>query len=135
MKIKSVGILGGGQLCQMLAEFLVENGTKVYFIDPSKAPPAKFTKSIHIQKKYTDKLALDLLIENCDVVTYEFENIPIESLDYLSKKITIFPSPYILSISQNRLNEKNNFIKCGIDTPKFISYKKNDSFQKKNSRV
>ena len=124
MKKKSVGILGGGQLCQMLAESLIKDNKIVYFIDPAPSPPAKFTKSIHIQKDYEDRSALDLLINNCDVITYEFENIPLKCLDYLDEKIQIFPSKFILSISQNRLNEKNNFIECNINTPKFIRYSK-----------
>ncbi|MEC7837841.1 MAG: 5-(carboxyamino)imidazole ribonucleotide synthase [Chloroflexota bacterium] len=124
MKKKSVGILGGGQLCQMLAESLIKDNKTVYFIDPAPSPPAKFTKSIHIQKDYEDRSALDILINNCDVITYEFENIPLKCLDYLDGKIQIFPSKFILSISQNRLNEKNNFIECNINTPKFIRYSK-----------
>jgi len=137
MKKKSVGILGGGQLCQMLAEYLVKDNKTVFFIDPSPSPPAKTTKSIHIQKDYEDTNALDLLIDNCDVITYEFENIPLKCLDYLDGKIQILPSKFILSISQNRLNEKNNFIKCNINTPKFISYSKKSDLKKelKNSKI
>ena len=58
------------------------------------------------QKDYGDKEALEFLSKNCDAITYEFENIPVESLSFLNKDISINPSPYILSISQNRLNEK-----------------------------
>ncbi len=130
MKKNCIGILGGGQLCQMLAEYLTEAGKNVYFIDPSSDPPAKHTKAIHIQKNYDDFKALDILISECDVITYEFENIPMESLDYLDKKIDIFPSKYILSISQNRLNEKSNFMKCGIKTPSFFKFDKDTNFER-----
>ena len=130
MKKNSIGILGGGQLCQMLAEYFIKNGSEVYFIDPSANPPAKFTKAVHINKNYDDLSALDELINNCDLVTYEFENIPLECLDYLEGKINIFPSKQILSISQNRLNEKNNFIKCEIKTPDFISFSKKNNLEK-----
>lgn len=130
MKKNSIGILGGGQLCQMLAEYLLKNGNEVYFIDPSPNPPAKFTEAVHINKNYDDLSALDKLIDNCDVVTYEFENIPLKCLDYLEGKINIFPSKQILSISQNRLNEKNNFTKCQIKTPSFISFNKKNNLEK-----
>jgi 5-(carboxyamino)imidazole ribonucleotide synthase len=129
LNINTVGILGGGQLCQMLSEYLTSQNKKVYFIDPSKNPPAKFTNAIHIKKSYDDAESLKFLSEKCDVITYEFENIPIKSLEKIEKKINIFPSSYILSISQNRLNEKTNFIKSGIKTPKFISFSKNEELK------
>ena len=131
MKKNSIGILGGGQLCQMLAEYLISNGNEVYFIDPSPNPPAKHTKAIHIQDDYDDLGALEKLIDNCNVITYEFENIPLKSLEFLEKKINIYPSKKILSVAQNRLNEKNNFIKCGIKTPKFFSFNKRDDLKNK----
>ena len=129
MNINTIGILGGGQLCQMLSEYLTSQNKKVYFIDPNKNPPAKFTNAVHIQKNYDDSKSLKFLSEKCDVITYEFENIPIKSLKKIEKKINIFPSSYILSISQNRLNEKTNFIKYNINTPKFISFSKKKTLQ------
>ena len=50
MENNSIGIIGGGQLCQMLSEYLDSIGKKVYFIDPSENPPAKNTNAIHIRK-------------------------------------------------------------------------------------
>tara|TARA_B100000519_G_scaffold184432_1_gene178846 strand:- start:1099 stop:2223 length:1125 start_codon:yes stop_codon:yes gene_type:complete len=119
-----IGIIGGGQLCQMLSEYLFSIGKKVIFIDPSENPPAKNTAAIHIKKKFDDIDALKYLSKNCDIITYEFENVPIESLILINKDIEIHPSPYILSISQNRLNEKKNFKKYGIKTPNFASFNK-----------
>ena len=111
----------------MLSEYLDSIGKKVYFIDPSENPPAKNTNAIHIRKDYGDKKALEFLSKNCDAITYEFENIPVESLSFLNKDISINPSPYILSISQNRLNEKTNFTRCGINTPNFTRFNKGDA--------
>ena len=111
----------------MLSEYLDSIGKKVYFIDPSENPPAKNTNAIHIRKDYGDKEALEFLSKNCDAITYEFENIPVESLSFLNKDISINPSPYILSISQNRLNEKTNFTRCGINTPNFTRFNKGDA--------
>ena len=124
MENNIIGIIGGGQLCQMLSEYLFSIGKKVIFIDPSENPPAKNTAAIHIKKKFDDIDALKYLSKNCDIITYEFENVPIESLILINKDIEIHPSPYILSISQNRLNEKNNFKKYGIKTPNFASFNK-----------
>ena len=76
MKKNTIGILGGGQLCQMLAEYLTKNNKIVYFIDPSDSPPASHTLAKHIKKAYDDTVALDELINKCNVITYEFENIP-----------------------------------------------------------
>ena len=50
MENNSIGIIGGGQLCQMLSEYLDSIDKKVYFIDPSENPPAKSTNAIHIRK-------------------------------------------------------------------------------------
>lgn len=124
MENNIIGIIGGGQLCQMLSEYLFSIGKKVIFIDPSENPPAKNTAAIHIKKKFDDIDALKYLSKNCDIITYEFENVPIESLILINKDIEIHPSPYILSISQNRLNEKKNFKKYGIKTPNFASFNK-----------
>ena len=49
MKKNTIGILGGGQLCQMLAEYLTKNNKIVYFIDPSDNPPASYTSAKHIK--------------------------------------------------------------------------------------
>ena len=54
MENNIIGIIGGGQLCQMLSEYLFSIGKKVIFIDPSENPPAKNTAAIHIKKKFDD---------------------------------------------------------------------------------
>lgn len=130
MENNIIGIIGGGQLCQMLSEYLFSIGKKVIFIDPSENPPAKNTAAIHIKKKFDDIEALKYLSKNCDIITYEFENVPIESLILINKDIEIHPSPYILSISQNRLIEKKNFKKYGIKTPNFASFNKDKDLYK-----
>ncbi|SVB85645.1 uncharacterized protein METZ01_LOCUS238499, partial [marine metagenome] len=120
MKNKSIGILGGGQLCQMLSNFLISQNEKVYFLDPTKNPPAINTGAQHIKKNYDDDDAIDFIIEKCKFITYEFENIPIKTVEKLEKHIPVFPSSSILKIAQNRNLEKKEFINSGIKTPKFI---------------
>ena len=75
MKNESIGNLGGGQLCQMLSNFQISQNKKVYFLDPTKNPPAINTGAQHIKKNYDDDNAIDFLIEKCKFITYEFENI------------------------------------------------------------
>ena len=120
MKNKSIGILGGGQLCQMLSNFLISQNEKVYFLDPTKNAPAINTGAQHIKKNYDDDDAIDFIIEKCKFITYEFENIPIKTVEKLEKHIPVFPSSSILKIAQNRNLEKKEFINSGIKTPKFI---------------
>ena len=120
MKNKSIGILGGGQLCQMLSNFLISQNEKVFFLDPTENPPAINTGAQHIKKNYDNDNAIDFLIDKCKFITYEFENIPIETVEEIEKHIPVFPSSSILKIAQNRTLEKKEFIKSGIKTPKFV---------------
>ena len=129
MKNKSIGILGGGQLCQMLSNFLISQNEKVYFLDPTEKPPAINTGAQHIKKNYDDDNAIGFLIEKCKFITYEFENIPIKTVEELEKHIPVFPSSSILKIAQNRTLEKKEFIKSGIKTPKFIYVKDKSSIE------
>ena len=72
MKNKSIGILGGGQLCQMLSNFLISQNEKVYFLDPTEKPPAINTGAQHIKKNYDDDDDKGFLIEKCKFITYIF---------------------------------------------------------------
>lgn len=112
-----IGIIGGGQLALMMIQ---ESPEHSYFvIDPNKnCPASKETPNI-IVAKYDDINALEELYKNCDVITYEFENIPSKALSIIEDKL--FPNSKILEISQNRLKEKNLAQSLGIPTPRFFA--------------
>ncbi len=75
----TIGILGGGQLGRMLALAAARLGFDVVIQDPEEASPAGRVAARQIVATYDDRWALKRLAEACDVVTYEFENVPVES--------------------------------------------------------
>lgn len=103
----TIGILGGGQLGRMLATAAAELGYKTHVYCPDKNSPAFNVVSDYTVAEYDDEEALKAFVSQVDVVTYEFENIPHESLTILDRAAPVHPSPDLLKISQNRLREKN----------------------------
>jgi 5-(carboxyamino)imidazole ribonucleotide synthase len=115
-----VGIVGGGQLARMMALAGHPLGLKFVFLDP--APDAcAASLGEHLCGCYDDPALLARLAERADLVTYEFENVPPESIKYLSKHITVHPSHHTLAIARDRLREKTLFGKLGIPTPRFLA--------------
>ena len=113
-----VGMLGGGQLSLMLAEAARPLDISVVFIDP--APDACAGQvATQIVADYDDPQALESLASQCDVVTYEFENVPNRAVEQLSAKLNVFPAANALSTAQDRLNEKNQFVALDIPVPEF----------------
>ncbi len=113
-----IGVLGGGQLGRMLALAGLPMGLEFVFIDPAKDAPME-SIGRHICANYDDETALDELASRADIVTYEFENILLSSVDYLSRKVPVVPSRKALEISQERLFEKSFLKKIGIPVGQF----------------
>ena len=114
-----IGIIGGGQLALMMIQENPEHS--YYVIDPNRKCPASKVANEVLAAKYDDKNALMQLHKVCDVITYEFENIPSEALSIIEDKL--FPNRRILEVSQNRLKEKRLAQKLGVPTPRFFSIK------------
>ena len=115
----TIGILGGGQLGQMLSMAASRLGFKTHIFEPSANPPASNVSSRFTQAEYDDYDALEKFASSVDVVTYEFENIPTGALDIIEKQCEIFPSREALKISQDRLLEKEFINKLGFKTASF----------------
>jgi 5-(carboxyamino)imidazole ribonucleotide synthase len=113
-----VGIIGAGQLGQMLGFAARELGIECQFLDPSDSPPARVCGEV-IRKPFDDAEALAELAANCDVVTYEFENVPVEALQQIVGKVPIYPPPEALREAQDRLREKRLFERLAIPLPAF----------------
>ncbi len=125
----TVGIFGGGQLGLMLGEAGKKIGVDVMCFDPSKDAPAKKTARM-ITAPYDDEKALEELTKQCDVMTYEFENVPVEAISFVRKKKPVFPHQEALKTAQDRLLEKTLFKKLSIPTPLFADVQiKNDLFK------
>lgn len=114
----TVGILGGGQLARMLALAGHPMGLDFVFFD-TKEDACAFELGTAIVAAFTDKDALKTFAEKCDVITYEFENIPAESVEYLESIAPCYPNYQALNVTQDRFKEKILFRALNIPTPKF----------------
>lgn len=115
-----IGILGGGQLGRMLSVAAAQLGFKCHVYEPEKNPPAGETSAKLTTASYTDYGALEKFAKSVDIVTFEFENIPSKTLDYIESIVKIFPDRKALEISQDRLFEKNFLTKLGLDTAPYL---------------
>lgn len=115
----TIGILGGGQLGQMLSMAASRLGFKTHIFEPSENPPASNVASKFTRAEYDDYDALKQFASSVDVVTYEFENIPTAALDIIETQSEIFPNREALKISQDRLIEKEFINKLGFKTASF----------------
>ena len=106
MKKEYIGMLGGGQLGMMFTEAAHEEDLKVLAVDQKEDCSISMIADKFIKSEYVNNSTLDKIIENCEVCTTEFENIPCEALEYLEKQIKVFPSSRIMKIVQNRDLEK-----------------------------
>ena len=112
-----VGILGGGQLGQMLADAARPLSLDTVVLDPKPdAVAGQLTR--HLVADWTDPEALAELA-TCDVVTYEFENVPAEAVEKLVADVPVHPAPAALVKSGDRIIEKNLFNELGIETAPF----------------
>ena len=113
-----IGILGAGQLGQMLGFAARDLNAQCHFLDPSENPPAAECGEV-MQRAFDDPAALAELAEACDVITYEFENVPIDALLHLDGKVPVYPPPAALQHSQDRLREKKLFAALDIPLPDY----------------
>jgi 5-(carboxyamino)imidazole ribonucleotide synthase len=111
-----IGIIGAGQLGQMLGFAAGDLGDECRFVDPGEAPPAAACGDV-IRRPFDDDGALAELAATSDVITYEFENVPVEALLRIGDKVPIYPPPDALRHSQDRLDEKRLFEGLGIPLP------------------
>jgi len=116
MECKTIGIIGGGQLGRMLGQAAGRLGFKTIVLDPDANCPAAQFCSAHIIAAYDDAAALENLAQQADVVTYEFENVPVASALSLADQVTVFPPSQALEVAQDRLVEKQFFARCNIAT-------------------
>jgi 5-(carboxyamino)imidazole ribonucleotide synthase len=121
----NVGILGGGQLGYMLALAGYPLGLQFRFLDPSpEAPVGRI--ALRVNADFTNAEALERFANGLDLVTYEFENVPVASVKALAQRLPVFPPPLALETAQDRLREKSLFRRLGIATADFVPVKNAD---------
>lgn len=124
----TIGILGGGQLGYMLALAGYPLGLHFRFLDPSpEAPVGRIAQ--RVTADYTDHGALEKFASGLELVTYEFENVPVEAAKFLAQRVPVYPPPSALEAAQDRLNEKTLFQKLGISTTEFLPIAKPAEFE------
>lgn len=117
----TIGILGGGQLGRMLAVAASRLGMRAHVFDPASDTPAADVAWRVTRAGYEDADALAAFAQDVDVLTYEFENIPVAALDVLERFCPIRPGRRALAVSQDRLAEKDFLNSIGLTTAPYQS--------------
>jgi 5-(carboxyamino)imidazole ribonucleotide synthase len=117
----TLGILGGGQLGSMLSIAAKKlNIRTIIYSDDQNAPAKNFCDEF-IFAEYNDKDKIYDFVKKVTVITYEFENIPYETLNEMNKFKTVFPKPSVNRLIQHRLAEKDFINKLNIRTTRYVS--------------
>ena len=132
MSKKNLGIIGGGQLGSMLSEAAKKLNIKtVVYADDIDAPAQNFCNEF-IQGEYSDKEKIKQFINKVDVITYEFENIPYETLDKINQLKPVLPKPSVNRLIQHRIAEKNFINKLNIRTTRYVLVEKKTDLETLN---
>ena len=115
----TIGMLGSGQLGRMTAMAAKHMGYRVHVFSPDKDSPAGQVADVEIQAQYTDIAAVEAFAKQVDVVTLEFENLPVETLEAAGRHAPVRPGIDTLRTAQNRSLEKNFLKAHGISTCRF----------------
>ena len=103
---KTIGVLGGGQLGRMLAQAATRLGYRIHVYEPAANSPAGAVAHKEVNAPYEDLAALTAFAKECDVVTYEFENVPAAPLKAIEAVTQLRPHWSVLETTQNRSREK-----------------------------
>lgn len=118
--MKRVGIVGGGQLARMLALAGHPLGIHCDALDPAPDPSAADVLRRQFSGGFEDRAALEALADDCDVVTFDFENVTALPLAHLAARVPVRPSPRALAIAQDRLEEKSYIADLGVPVAAFM---------------
>lgn len=116
---KTIGVLGGGQLGRMLAQAAARMGYRMHVFEPQAKCPAGAVADREVNAAYEDVAALSAFARACDVVTYEFENVPAAPLRAIEGLTRLHPHWSILETAQNRSREKNWLKRNGFPHARF----------------
>ena len=124
-----IGVLGAGQLGRMLALAGYPLGLRFVFFDESADAPAGHLADLR-SGRWDDASALQAFADEVDVVTYEFENVPVAAASRLAERVPVFPSPRALEVAQDRLKEKQLFRDLGFGTAPFAAVESQDDLDR-----
>ncbi len=128
----TVGIIGGGQLGSMLASAAKKLKIKTVVFSDDQDSPGKFFSDEFIFGNYNDDLKIKEFTDKVDLVSFEFENIPYETLKKINELKRVLPNPDINKVIQNRKSEKDFINKLKIKTTEYILIKNKEDIKKNN---
>jgi len=118
--MKTIGILGGGQLARMIALAGAPLGVRFLVVD-NVADACAGQVAPQITADWRDFAALQDFAKRIDVATFDFENVPADTAHWLAEHVAVFPNPRALATTQDRLVEKTLFRELGLATPAFAA--------------
>jgi 5-(carboxyamino)imidazole ribonucleotide synthase len=110
--LATLGVMGGGQLGRMFVQAAQEMGYFTAVLDPDPTSPAGLVSHYHIQTGYQDEQGLAQLMQRCDAITTEFENVPAPALTTLGAHRPVAPAASAVAVAQDRITEKAHFVAC-----------------------
>ena len=116
----TIGILGAGQLGRMLAIAALKIGLRTHIFAPDAEAPAYDAAAGRTTAGYDDEEALAAFAKSVDVVTYEFENVPVQTAEFLERRVPLRPGVRALAVTQDRLTEKSFLRDLGLKTAPFV---------------
>lgn len=125
----TIGILGGGQLGRMTALAAAQLGYKTHVFAQKSDEPACLVTPYHTLGDFTDTQKLSIFAGMVDVITLEWENVPVETLEFLAALKPVHPGAAALHITQDRVFEKNFAQKHGVATAPFMEVTSLDDLQ------
>jgi 5-(carboxyamino)imidazole ribonucleotide synthase len=117
----TIGILGGGQLGRMLSLAAARLGLKTHIYSDEPDAPAFQVATFSTHAGYGERRSLEKFARSCRAITFEFENVPADALDFVRKFAPASPGVRALEVTQDRLAEKQFVTALGLRTPAFIS--------------
>jgi len=117
----TIGVLGSGQLGRMFAIAAHQLGYRVHVYSPDALTPAGQAADLEITASYSDEDALRAFARHVDVVTIEFENIPLRAVEVIEECVPVRPGRTVLASAQNRITEKTMLRNAGLPVPEFAT--------------
>jgi 5-(carboxyamino)imidazole ribonucleotide synthase len=117
----TVGVMGSGQLGRMLGLAARRMGYRFHVFSPERHTPAGQVADLEICAEYSDEAAVRAFAKGIDVLTFEFENVPAQSIEWATQHCVVRPSGRVLEICQHRLREKTFLKAAGLPLPAFES--------------
>lgn len=111
-QMATLGVMGGGQLGRMFVQAAQEMGYFTAVLDPDPASPAGLVSHYHVQTGYEDEQGLAQLMQRCEAITTEFENVPAPALVTLGAHRPVAPAASAVAVAQDRIAEKAHFVAC-----------------------